>query len=68
MAKVFSLSEAAYQQGSDYDIVMLYQVLLGRNPENSQVIQDHRKAPLNAALKTFISSPEFRDSVLDPIT
>jgi hypothetical protein len=67
MVRVFSLSEASYQRGSDYDIVMLYQVLLGRNPENSQVIQDHRTNPFNLALQTFISSPEFRESVLDPI-
>jgi hypothetical protein len=68
MARVFSLSEAAYQKGSDYDIVMLYQVLLGRNPENSQVIQDHRSNTFNVALQTFVSSPEFRESVLDPIS
>jgi hypothetical protein len=68
MSKVFSLSEAAYQKGSDYDIVMLYQVLLGRNPENSQVIQDHRASTFNVALQTFVSSPEFREGVLDPIS
>ena len=68
MPKVFALSESAYQRGSDYDIVMLYQMLLGRNPENSQVIQDHRANPLNQALHTFLGSPEFRESVLDPIT
>jgi hypothetical protein len=65
--KVFALSESAYQQGSDYDIVMLYQVLLGRNPENSAVIQDHRANGFNKALETFVSSQEFRDSVLDPV-
>lgn len=64
---VFTLAESAFERGSEYDVVMLYQVLLGRNPENSAVIQNHRTAPLSAAFHTFVSSPEFRDKVMDPV-
>ncbi len=67
MARIFALAEGAYQRGTDYDIVMLYQVLLGRNPESSQVIMEHRSNTLDRAFHTFVNSDEFRDSVLGPI-
>ena len=66
-SRIFTLSESAYERGTEYDVVMLYQVLLGRNPENSTVIQNHRSQPLNATLHLFVSSDEFRTSVLTPI-
>lgn len=65
--QVFTLSESAFERGTEYDVVMLYQVMLGRNPENSTVIQNHRTQPLSAALHTFVSSPEFIDGVREPV-
>lgn len=42
------------------DVVYAYRLILGREPENEQVIQDHMDVPDLAALRErFIAAPEF---------
>ncbi len=66
MGKVFTLAEQTFQRGTDYDIVMLYQLFLGRNPESSHVIMEHRSKTLAAAFRTFLTSDEFRAGTVAP--
>lgn len=67
MGQFFTLAEPTFQRGTDYDVVMLYQVLLGRNPESSHVIMEHRANTLAGAFRTFITSDEFLQNVVGPI-
>ncbi len=66
MGQFFTLAEPTFQRGTDYDVVMLYQVLLGRNPESSHVIMEHRSNTLAGAFRTFITSDEFLENVVGP--
>jgi ADP-heptose:LPS heptosyltransferase/GT2 family glycosyltransferase len=58
-------TRAADSGGTDLDVLMGYQVLLGRDPENSFVIADAKSSPVGAFIRALISSGEFQSSVLD---
>lgn len=61
-------SVEAAQPGSDLDVLMGYQVLLGRDPENSQVILDAKSSPVGVFMRACLGSGEFRDHVLQPLS
>jgi ADP-heptose:LPS heptosyltransferase/GT2 family glycosyltransferase len=50
--------------GGDRDILMGYQVFLGRDPENSFVIAEAKSSPLRAFITGLILSGEFQAAVL----
>jgi ADP-heptose:LPS heptosyltransferase/GT2 family glycosyltransferase len=56
---------AADAGGTDLDVLMGYQILLGRDPENSFVIADAKSSPVGAFIRALVSSGEFQSSVLD---
>jgi hypothetical protein len=60
-------SEAAQELARKVYVLMLYQTLLGRDPENSFVIEEARTQPLRALFRGFVESSEFTDAVIRPI-
>lgn len=53
---------------SAQDVEMAYRLLLGREPESSAVVEDHRRVEsLDALRDRFLQSPEFRSRTLRPI-
>jgi len=58
-------TRAADAGGTDFDVLMGYQLLLGRDPENSFVIADAKTSPVGAFIRALISSGEFQSSVID---
>jgi ADP-heptose:LPS heptosyltransferase/GT2 family glycosyltransferase len=58
-------TRAADAGGTDFDVLMGYQLLLGRDPENSFVIADAKSSPVGAFIRALISSGEFQSSVID---
>jgi hypothetical protein len=63
---MLSFTPASEQLASDTDVLMCYGVLLGRDPENSFVIQEATTQPVRTLLRSFINSDEFRDATLEP--
>jgi O-antigen biosynthesis protein len=59
--------EAHTQLVSQIDIRSLYRVILGRPPESEQLVAGMAGQTRDAALKSFLGSPEFRDYVFEPI-
>ncbi len=50
---------------SAQDVEMAYRLLLGREPESSAVVEDHRRVEsLDALRDRFLQSPEFRSRTL----
>jgi ADP-heptose:LPS heptosyltransferase/GT2 family glycosyltransferase len=58
-------TRAADAGGTDLDVLLGYQILLGRDPENSFVIADAKSSPVGAFIRALVSSGEFQSSVLD---
>jgi ADP-heptose:LPS heptosyltransferase/GT2 family glycosyltransferase len=58
-------TKAADTGGTDLDVLMGYQIILGRDPENSFVIADAKSSPVGAFIRAFVSSGEFQSSVQD---
>ncbi len=58
-------TRAADGGGTDLDVLMGYQIILGRDPENSFVIADAKSSPVGAFIRAFVSSGEFQSSVMD---
>jgi len=56
------------QPANDFDVLMGYQVFLGRNPENSGVIADAKAGTVLNFLRACLTSNEFRDNVFLPLT
>jgi len=54
---------AADVPGTDQDILMGYQIFLGRDPENSFVIRDARASPLRGFVRGLLGSAEFQAAV-----
>jgi SAM-dependent methyltransferase len=53
---------------SEQDVEMAYRLLLGREPESSAVVEDHRRVEsLDALRDRFLQSPEFRIRTQRPI-
>lgn len=56
---------AALEPAGD-NVVHLYEILLGRDPENSFVIEEARSQQLNNLFRSFVGSTEFLDEVVKP--
>ncbi len=56
-------TEAASAGGTDLDVLMGYQLLLGRDPENSAVIADAKTSPVGAFIRALLGSEEFQAGV-----
>jgi hypothetical protein len=67
IASVVSFSPSSERLSSDYDVLVGYQIFLGRNPENSFVIQDKKSQPIKEMVRGFFTSQEFRDLVARPL-
>jgi hypothetical protein len=65
--KVANFSSASERLASEYDVLMGYQIFLGRNPENSFVIKDKKARPIKEMVRGFLASPEFQDLVGQPL-
>jgi 2-polyprenyl-3-methyl-5-hydroxy-6-metoxy-1,4-benzoquinol methylase len=53
---------------SAHEVEMAYRLILGREPESSAVVEDHRRVEsLDALRDRFLQSPEFRSRTLRPI-
>jgi len=63
----FNFSERAAHFATSVATMTLYQVLLGRDPENSHVIEETKTQPIEALFKSFVRSAEFRDFVIAPL-
>ena len=59
-------AESAGRVASDHDVLMCYQLLLGRDPENSFVIQEAKTQQLRWIFEGFVQSGEFDDKVRRP--
>ncbi len=58
---------AADAPGTDRDVLIGYQIFLGRDPENSFVIANARASPVHAMVRGWITSEEFTSAVLGPL-
>jgi ADP-heptose:LPS heptosyltransferase/GT2 family glycosyltransferase len=57
----------AEHPGSDLDVLMGYQLFLGRDPENSFVIREAKVSPVRGVLRGLLSSGEFQNAVASPL-
>ena len=57
----------AARPADDYDVLMCYQVFLGRNPENSFVIAEAKTQSIETMIRSFLGSREFADAVARPL-
>ncbi len=62
-AAEFTFSPQTHGPGSDRDVLMGYQVFLGRDPENSFVIAEAKSNPLQGFLTGLMLSGEFQAAV-----
>ena len=67
LARVVSFSPNSERLSSDYDVLLGYQIFLGRNPENSFVIQYKKSQPIQEMVRGFLASQEFWDLVARPL-
>jgi hypothetical protein len=67
MTRAVTFSPGSERISSDYDVLLGYQIFLGRNPENSFVIQGKRSQPIKELVRGFLASEEFRDFVAKPL-
>jgi ADP-heptose:LPS heptosyltransferase/GT2 family glycosyltransferase len=51
--------------GTDFDVLMGYQMFLGRDPESSFVIADAKSSPVGAFIRALLGSGEFQSAVVD---
>jgi hypothetical protein len=63
----FIFTEEAEHLASAVATMALYQLLLGRDPENSYVIEEGKTQSIAALFRSFVSSAEFSDFVLSPL-
>jgi ADP-heptose:LPS heptosyltransferase/GT2 family glycosyltransferase len=62
-----AFTPAADAGGTDFDVLMGYQLFLGRDPENSFVIADAKTSPVGAFIRALMGSGEFQSAVLDKL-
>ncbi len=67
-ATALSFTASAQAGGTDLDVLMGYQLLLGRDPENSFVIADAKTSPVGSFLRALMASGEFQSAVLDRLS
>ena len=61
---VLRFTPAAEGLGSDRDVLLGYQLFLGRDPESSFVIAEGRNTPVHGFMRGLLTSDEFTHSVL----
>ena len=59
---------AADALASDLDVLMGYQIFLGRDPENSFVISDAKASAVRGFIRGLLGSGEFQAAVATPLT
>jgi ADP-heptose:LPS heptosyltransferase/GT2 family glycosyltransferase len=64
-APALDFTPAASAGGTDLDVLLGYQIFLGRDPENSFVIADAKTSPVGAFIRAMLGSGEFQSAVLD---
>jgi len=62
-----AFTPAADAGGTDADVLMGYQIFLGRDPESSFVIADAKNSPVGAFIRALMGSGEFQSAVLDKL-
>jgi ADP-heptose:LPS heptosyltransferase/GT2 family glycosyltransferase len=60
-------SPSADAPGTDGDVLMGYQIFLGRDPENSFVIGEAKASPVRGFLRGLLASGEFQSAVAMPL-
>ncbi len=60
-------TKAADAGGTDRDVLMGYQIFLGRDPENSFVISDAKTSPVRGFVRGLVASGEFQSAVATPL-
>ena len=65
-AQAIPFADTAANLASDHDVLMCYQLLLGRDPENSHVIQEAKTQRLTSIFEAFVRSGEFANKVTRP--
>lgn len=63
----FEFDSTAHDMVTDYDVVMAYEVFLGRHPESSSAIDYHKSATFSEMIAGFLASREFEDNVYNPL-
>jgi hypothetical protein len=63
----FIFSAKAKEWAGSVPTTTLYQVLLGRDPENSHVIDEAKTQPIEAVFLSFVRSAEFAEFVVTPL-
>ena len=64
---VLRFTTAAEALGSARDVLLGYQMFLGRDPESSFVIAEGRNTPVHGFMRGLLTSDEFTHSVLGPL-
>jgi ADP-heptose:LPS heptosyltransferase len=62
-----TFTPAADAGSTDRDVLIGYQMFLGRDPESSFVIADAKNSPVGAFIRALMSSGEFQSAVLDKL-
>lgn len=59
-----ALTRAGERRATAFDVLMCYQVFLGRDPETQHVVEFGTRDQVRAHIRTFLSSDEFETEVL----
>jgi len=60
-----TLTRAADRRATAFDVLMWYQVFLGRDPETEQVVDVATRQSVHTHIRAFLSSDEFETEVLE---
>jgi hypothetical protein len=60
----FTFNQDLIDQVTDYDVIMAYEVLMRRLPENSGVIKLKQRLRMDEMLMSFFTSDEFREGII----
>ncbi len=63
----FTFNQDLIDQVSDYDVIMAYEVLMRRLPENSAVIKLKQRLRMDEMLMSFFTSDEFREGIIEKL-
>ncbi len=66
-APVFAFRPAAGNALTDYDVVMAFEIFLGRNPESAAVIDYHKAKTFPGMMAGCLGSREFTETVVRPM-
>jgi hypothetical protein len=63
----FAFRPAAGNALTDYDVVMAFELFLGRNPESAAAIDYHKAQSFPSMMAGCLASPEFAETVTRPL-